>query len=135
TIINNLGEFALHLVPAGIFYPEKICIVGNGVAIDPKVLLGEIDSLEARSVSTEKLYISNRAHVIMPYHPLIDQLDEKLRGPAAVGTTGRGVGPAFVDKVGRLGIRMADLIDPQAFRERLNFVLPYKNAVLTRLYD
>jgi len=73
--------------------------------------------------------------VIMPYHPMIDQLDEKLRGAAAVGTTGRGVGPCFVDKVGRIGIRMGDLIDPEAFRERLSFVLPYKNAVLTKLYD
>jgi adenylosuccinate synthase len=134
TIINQLGLFALHLVPAGIFYPGKTCIVGNGVAIDPEVLLEEIDSLEARGVSTEKLFVSDRAHVIMPYHPIIDQLDEKLRGPAAVGTTGRGVGPAFGDKVGRMGIRMGDLVDPQAFRERLAFVLPYKNAVLTKLY-
>ena len=70
----------------------------------------------------------------MPYHPIIDQLDELLRGPAAVGTTGRGVGPAFADKVGRMGIRMGDLVDPAAFRERLSFVLPYKNAVLTKLY-
>jgi adenylosuccinate synthase len=121
-------------VPTSIFYPDKTCIVGNGVAIDPEVLLEEIDSLEARGVSTEKLFVSDRAHVIMPYHPIIDQLDEKLRGPAAVGTTGRGVGPAFGDKVGRMGIRMGDLVDPQAFRERLAFVLPYKNAVLTKLY-
>ena len=135
TIINNLGLFALHLVPAGIFYPDKTCIVGNGCAIDPAVLLEEIDSLESRNVSTEKLFVSNRAHVIMPYHPMIDQLDEKLRGAAAVGTTGRGVGPTFVDKVGRIGIRMGDLVDPEAFRERLSFVLPYKNAVLTKLYD
>ncbi len=135
TIINDLGLFALHLVPAGIFYPYKTCIVGNGCAVDPAVLLEEIDSLESRNVSTERLFISNRAHVIMPYHPMIDQLDEKLRGAAAVGTTGRGVGPTFVDKVGRIGIRMGDLVDPESFRERLSFVLPYKNAVLTKLYD
>jgi adenylosuccinate synthase len=135
TIINQLGLFALHLVPAGIFYPDKTCLVGNGVAIDPEVLLEEIASLEARGVSTQRLFISDRAHVIMPYHPIIDQADEKLRGPAAVGTTGRGVGPAFGDKVGRMGIRMGDLVDPEAFRSRLSFVLPYKNAVLTRLYD
>jgi adenylosuccinate synthase len=134
TIINNRGLFALHLVPAGIFYPDKTCLVGNGVAIDPRVLLEEIDSLEGRGVGTERLFVSDRAHVIMPYHPLIDRLDEKLRGAAAVGTTGRGVGPAFVDKVGRLGVRMGDLVDPRSFRERLAFVLPYKNAVLTRLY-
>ena len=134
TIINNLGLFALHLVPAGIFYPDKTCLIGNGVAIDPRVLIEEIDTLESRGVSTERLFVSDRAHVIMPYHPLIDQLDEKLRGAAAVGTTGRGVGPAFVDKVGRLGVRMGDLVDPASFRERLSFVLPYKNAVLSRLY-
>ncbi|HLF76555.1 MAG TPA: adenylosuccinate synthase [Dehalococcoidia bacterium] len=135
TIINQLGLFALHLVPAGIFYPDKTCLVGNGVAIDPEVLLEEIDSLEARGVSTQRLFVSDRAHVIMPYHPIIDQADEKLRGPAAVGTTGRGVGPAFGDKVGRMGIRMGDLVDPDAFRTRLSFVLPYKNAILTKLYD
>jgi adenylosuccinate synthase len=134
TIINHLGLFALHLVPAGIFYPDKICLIGNGVAVDPAVLLEEIETLESRGVSTERLFVSDRAHVIMPYHPLIDRLDEKLRGAAAVGTTGRGVGPVFVDKVGRLGIRMGDLVDPRAFRERLSFVLPYKNAVLTKLY-
>ncbi len=135
TIINSQGLFALHIVPAGIFYPDKTCIVGNGVAVDPQVLLEEIESLESRDVSTERLLISDRAHVVMPYHPLIDQLDEQLRGAAAVGTTGRGIGPCFADKVSRLGIRMGDLCDPKAFRERLAFVLPYKNAVLTRLYD
>jgi adenylosuccinate synthase len=135
TIINSQGLFALHIVPAGIFYPDKTCIVGNGVAVDPQVLLEEIESLESRDVSTERLLISDRAHVVMPYHPVIDQLDEQLRGDAAVGTTGRGIGPCFADKVSRLGIRMGDLCDPKAFRERLSFVLPYKNAVLTRLYD
>ena len=135
TIINSQGLFALHIVPAGIFYPDKTCIVGNGVAVDPQVLLEEIESLESRDVSTERLLISDRSHVVMPYHPLIDQLDEQLRGAAAVGTTGRGIGPCFADKVARLGIRMGDLCDPKAFRERLSFVLPYKNAVLTRLYD
>jgi adenylosuccinate synthase len=134
TIINDKGLFALHLVPAGIFYPDKTCIIGNGVAVDPAVLIDEIETLEARGVSTERLYVSDRAHVIMPYHPMIDRFDEKLRGAAAIGTTGRGVGPAFTDKVARMGIRMGDLIDPGAFKERLAFVLPYKNAVLTRLY-
>jgi adenylosuccinate synthase len=135
TIINHLGLFALHLVPAGIFYSDKTCLIGNGVAIDPHVLLDEIDSLESQGVSTERLFVSDRAHVIMPYHPMIDQLDEKLRGDAAVGTTGRGVGPAFADKVSRIGIRMGDLVDPEGFRTRLSFVLPYKNAILTKLYD
>jgi adenylosuccinate synthase len=135
TIINKMGLFALHLVPAGIFYPGKTCLIGNGVAINPKVLLDEIESLESQGVDTQRLFVSDRAHVVMPYHPMIDNLDEKLRGAAAIGTTGQGIGPCFADKVARLGIRMGDLVDPQAFRERLSFVLPYKNAVLTRLYE
>jgi adenylosuccinate synthase len=135
TIINNLGLFALHIVPAGIFHSDKTCIIGNGMAVDPHVLLEEIDTLEARGVSTAQLFMSDRAHVVMPYHPMIDQLDEKLRGAAAVGTTGRGIGPCFADKVGRMGIRMGDLVEPKAFHERLSFVLPYKNAILTKLYD
>ncbi|HWC31268.1 MAG TPA: adenylosuccinate synthase, partial [Dehalococcoidia bacterium] len=135
TVINHLGMFALHLVPAGIFYPDKVCLIGNGVAVNPKVLLDEIESLESRDVSAQRLFVSDRAHVVMPYHPMIDNLDEKLRGAAAIGTTGQGIGPCFADKVARLGIRMGDLVDPRAFRERLSFVLPYKNAVLTRLYD
>jgi len=134
TVVNELGEFRLHLVPAGIFYGDKVCIIGNGVVIDPAVLLQEIEELEERGVSVEKLHISDRCHIIMPYHLLIDRLDEELRGKAAIGTTGRGVGPAFADKVARLGIRVADLIDPDAFRQRLCFILPYKNAVLQRLY-
>lgn len=134
TIINEWGAFALHLVPAGIFYRDKTCVIGNGCVIDPAVLLEEIESLEARGIATDRLAISDRAHVIMPWHPLIDRADEALRGPLAVGTTGRGVGPAFVDKVGRAGVRMADLIDPVSFRERLSVLLSYKNAVLERLY-
>lgn len=134
TIINDMGLFALHLVPAGVFYGDKTCLLGNGMAIYPAGLIQELDMLESRGVSTERVFVSDRAHVVMPYHPIIDGLDEKLRGSAAVGTTGRGIGPAFVDKVGRMGIRMGDLVDPKSFRERLAFVLPYKNAVLTKLY-
>ena len=134
TVINHMGLFALHIVPAGIFYGDKICLIGNGVAVNPKLLLDEIENLETQGVSTQKLFVSDRAHVVMPYHPLIDTLDEKLRGDAAIGTTGQGIGPCFVDKVARLGIRMGDLVDPEAFRARLSFVLPYKNSILTRLY-
>jgi adenylosuccinate synthase len=134
TVVNPYGLFRLHLVPAGIFYPDKTCLIGNGLVIDPAVLVEEIEELKARGVSVERLFISDRAHVIMPYHPMIDKLDEQLRGDARIGTTGRGVGPAFADKVARIGIRMADLVDPEAFHERLSFVLPYKNAVLEKLY-
>jgi adenylosuccinate synthase len=135
TVINDLGEFKLNVVPAGIFYPDKACIIGNGVALDPAIVLNEIDTLAGRGISVANLSISDRCHVIMPWHPLIDLADEKLRGPAAIGTTGRGVGPCFTDKVARIGIRTGDLVDPKAFKARLEFVLPYKNKVLTQLYD
>lgn len=136
TIINELGEFKLHLVPAGIFYAGKICVIGNGVVIDPIVLLQEIAELEERGVSVrDRLFISDRAHVLMPYHKIIEQLDEKLRGKDAIGTTGRGVTPAFADKVGRAGIRMADLVDPEALIETLSLRVPYKNLYLERLYE
>jgi adenylosuccinate synthase len=134
TVINDMGEFKLNLVPAGIFYADKQCVVGNGVAIDPGPLLKEIETLASRGVSVKNLSVSDRCHVVMPWHPLIDVADEKMRGAAAIGTTGRGVGPCFVDKVARLGIRTGDLIDPEAFRARLEFILPYKNAVLQNLY-
>ncbi|HZP58328.1 MAG TPA: adenylosuccinate synthase [Dehalococcoidia bacterium] len=134
TVINDLGEFKLNLVPAGIFYPEKACLIGNGVAVDPAALLNEIDQLSSRGISVANLFVSDRCHAIMPWHVLIDVADEKLRGDAAIGTTGRGVGPCFTDKVARIGIRIGDLVDPEALRARLQFVLPYKNAVLERLY-
>jgi adenylosuccinate synthase len=134
TVVNDMGTFRLHLVPAGIFYSDKVCIMGNGVVVDPAVLLEEIADLQSKGVSVKNLYVSNRCHIIMPYHTLIDRADEELRGPAAIGTTFRGVGPAFVDKVGRIGMRMVDLINPDTFRERLSMVLPYKNAVLQKLY-
>jgi adenylosuccinate synthase len=134
TVVNDMGTFRLHLVPAGIFYADKTCLIGNGLVIDPADLLREIEDLQSKGVSVKNLYVSDRAHVTMPYHLLIDRADEEMRGPAAIGTTFRGVGPAFVDKVGRIGIRMGDLINPEAFHERLSLVLPYKNAVLTKLY-
>ncbi len=135
TIINHMGKFALHLVPAGIFYPEKTCLIGNGVVINPAVLLEEIHHLEERGVSTKNLFVSDRAQVLFPYHQKLDELEEEARGDAAIGTTKRGVGPAFVDKIARRGIRMADLLEPDALRARLEQVLPDKNAVLVKLYD
>ena len=135
TIINHMGKFALHLVPAGIFYPDKICLIGNGVVINPAVLLDEIHQLEERGVSTKNLFVSDRAQVLFPYHQMLDELEERARGDAALGTTKRGVGPAFVDKIARNGIRMADLLEPDALRARLEQVLPEKNAVLVKLYD
>jgi len=135
TVVNEAGEFALHLVPAGIFYPEKVCVIGNGVVIDPTGLLKEIEGLESRGIAVKgRLFLSDRAQVLMPWHPLIDKLDEELRGDGAIGTTGRGVGPAFVDKVGRAGVRVADLLDSESLLQLLSFLVPYKNAVLTKLY-
>lgn len=135
TIINELGEFKLHLVPAGIFYPDKVCVIGNGVVVDPAVLLQEIAELEERGVSVkDRLFISDRAHILMPWHKMIEELDEKLRGKNAIGTTNRGVGPAFADKVGRAGIRMADLVDPEALAATLALRVPYKNLVLEKMY-
>ena len=126
TIVNHLGEFALHLVPAGIFYPDKSCVIGNGVVVDPAELISETSALEKRGVSTERLKVSDRAQLVMPWHPVIDAADEKLRGPNAVGTTGKGVGPAFTDKVARLGIRVSELADPDGFSERCASCWPTK---------
>ena len=135
TVVNEIGEFALHLVPAGIFYPDKVCVIGNGVIVDPDGLLQEIEGLESRGISVKgRLFLSDRAQVLMPWHPLIDKLDEELRGDGAIGTTGRGVGPAFVDKVGRAGVRVADLLDSESLLQILSVLVPYKNAVLTKLY-
>jgi adenylosuccinate synthase len=134
TIVNDLGEFKLHVVPAGIFYPEKTCVIGNGVAVDPEVLLGEIEHLEAQGVSTSKLILSDRANVIMPWHKRLDQLDEAMRGDAAIGTTGKGVGPCFVDKVARRGIRIADLLRGEDLRPRMETTLAYQNKVITGVY-
>ena len=135
TIVNELGTFALHLVPAGIFYGDKTCVIGNGVVIDPQRLFEEISMLDERGVDTSLLLVSDRAHVVMPWHPLIDKLDEELRGEHAVGTTGTGTGPAFHDKAGRMGIRTIDLVTPGLFEDKLRVALDYKNRVLQRLYD
>ncbi|HCV00534.1 MAG TPA: adenylosuccinate synthase, partial [Dehalococcoidia bacterium] len=134
TIVNELGEFKLHLVPAGIFYPEKTCVIGNGVAIDPEVLLGEISQLASREIDTSKLAVSERAQVVMPWHRLIDRLDEERRGANAIGTTGKGIGPCFTDKVARRGIRIVDLMEPEDLLARMRSVVDYQNAVITGVY-
>ena len=134
TIVNELGKFALHLVPAGIFHGNRACIIGSGVVIDPQKLITEVAMLSDRGVDTSQLRVSDRAHVVMPWHLEIDRLDEALRGERAIGTTGTGTGPAFNDKTGRLGIRTADLVTPGALEEQLRFVLEYKNRVITELY-
>jgi len=134
SVVNPHGEFKLHLIPSGIFDPGVACIIGNGVAINPGVLIGEIDRLNERGVDTSNLFISDRAHLIMPYHLLLDGMEEEARGGGAIGTTLKGVGPAFTDKAARLGIRAGDLLDKKALKERLGAVLEYKNVILTRVY-
>jgi adenylosuccinate synthase len=134
TVVNPYGEFKLHIIPSGIFYPHAICVIGNGVVINPAVLINEIDQLNERGVDTTRLYISDRAHLIMPYHILLDGLEEELRAGKALGTTRRGVGPAFTDKAARLGIRAGDLLDKKALLERLQFILEYKNIILTKVH-
>ena len=134
TIVNPFGRFALRLVPSGIFYPEATCIIGNGVVVNPAVLIEEIESLNQRGVDTSKLFISDRANLIMPYHILLDGLEDESRGNKAIGTTRKGIGPAFADKVARYGIRAGDLLDKETLMERLRLVLDYKNAILTKVY-
>jgi len=134
TIVNPFGRFGLRLVPSGIFYPEATCIIGNGVVINPAVLIEEIESLNQRGVDTSRLFISDRAHLIMPYHIRLDGLEEEWRGGKAIGTTRKGIGPAFADKVARYGIRAGDLLDKEALLERLRLVLDYKNTILTKVY-
>jgi len=135
TVINRFGKFALHLVPCGIFSPNSVSIIGNGVVINPEVLFQEMDMLAAAGIDTKPghLLISDRAHVIMPYHVILDDLEEGLRGGKAIGTTKKGIGPVFSDKVARLGIRVGDLLD-KGFFEQLRTVLDYKNLLLTRVY-
>lgn len=135
TVVNPCGEFRLHLVPSGIFYPLVTCIIGNGVAINPEVLLEEIDDLHNHGVNTSRLLISDRAHLIMPYHTLLDRLEEERRSKGAIGTTLRGIGPVFADKVARLGIRAGDLLDKRVLLNRLKSALELKNTILTKVYQ
>ncbi|MFC2072125.1 adenylosuccinate synthase [Chloroflexota bacterium] len=134
TVINPFGEFGLHLIPSGIFSSQTICIIGNGVVVNPAVLIGEIDQLNQRGVDTSNLVISDRTNLIMPYHILLDGLEDESRGSKAIGTTRKGIGPAFADKVARYGIRAGDLLDKEALLERLRSILDYKNAILTKVY-
>lgn len=125
----------LHLIPSGILYPETRCIIASGTVVDPKVLLEELVCLEGLGISTQNLFISETAHVTMPYHRLIDIAEEERRGKNKLGTTGRGIGPTYADKADRTGIRMLDLMDAEGLREKLEWLIPLKNVLLERLYD
>jgi adenylosuccinate synthase len=134
TVINSQGRFSMHLVPSGIFDSTCTCIIGNGVVVDPKVLLGELDSLTARHVDVSCFFVSDRAHMIMPYHIMQDSLEEEARGAGSIGTTRRGVGPAYTDKVSRTGLRIGDLLDQAVFTAKLEAALQAKNRLFTRVF-
>src|ERR671939_700713 len=136
TVITPDGEkFALHLMPSGVLTRGCVPVIGNGVVVDPKVLLTELDGLTERGVDTSRLLISADAHLIMQHHRALDRVVERYLGSARIGTTGRGIGPAYGDKVGRVGIRMQDLLDPGIFRQKLELVLREKNQVLSKVYN
>ncbi len=134
TVENERGKFALHLVPSGISNPDTLVVIGNGVVIDPKALREEIDRLEAQDVSTKNLRVSGNAHLIMPYHILMDRSQETRLGQKRIGTTHRGIGPAYEDKAARLGIRVQDLLDPKIFRQKVEASMERKAEILRLVY-
>lgn len=131
TVMNDAGTFKLHLVPSGICWPHTMNVIGNGVVVDPDVLLKEISE---NGLTPQHLAVSDRAHLIMPYHIALDRLEEERRGNAAIGTTGRGVGPAYVDKVARQGLRVGELLDPEDLALRLPEMVAFKNEIITKIY-
>ncbi len=135
TVVANGQEYKLHLTPSGILYPNTLCLIGNGVVVDPKVLLEEIDMLTSRGVDVGNLKIDARAHVILPYHIALDGLSEKARGSAEIGTTKRGIGPCYMDKAERSGIRMHEFVDEELFRRRFKENLEMKNLFIEKVYN
>jgi adenylosuccinate synthase len=136
TVITPDGQrYALHLMPSGALSPDAAIVIGNGVVVDPKVLLSEIDGLTERGVDVSRLMVSADAHLIMPYHRALDRVVERYLGKARIGTTGRGIGPAYGDKVARMGIRMQDLLDPGILRQKLELVLRERNQMLFKVYN
>ncbi|MDB5083690.1 MAG: adenylosuccinate synthase [Bacilli bacterium] len=134
TIKINGKTFKLHLIPSGIFYSDKLCVIGNGMVVNPGALINEIQYLEDQGVSTHNLRISDRAHLVMPYHIRLDELEEVSRGEQKIGTTGKGIGPAYMDKAARIGIRMVDLIDEEELYRKLQLVMAQKNDLLVKLF-
>ncbi len=135
TIVARGEEFRFHLVPSGILYPHAESFIMGGTVIDPKVLLEEIAGLERKGIVLNgRLHLSHYAHVIMPYHRLLDKLSEERKGTHAIGTTGRGIGPCYADKANRIGIRVCELIDEELFEKKLRYILPFKNEELQAIY-
>lgn len=135
TVIAHGKTYKLHLLPSGILYKDKLCIVGNGVVIDPEHIIKEIEGMKAQGVDTSGLKISTRAHVIFPYHKAIDAMQENALGANKIGTTQKGIGPCYSDKTSRVGIRVCDLLEPEDFYQKLKTNIEFKNNVLTKLYD
>jgi len=134
-IVVDDEAFALQLVPSGVLYPHITPVIGNGVVVDPAVLIAELDRLIAKGVDVSRLIVSGNAHLIMPYHQELDRLTERFLGKNALGTTKRGIGPAYADKSSRVGLRVQDLLDAKIFRQKLDVVLQEKNLVLTKIYN
>jgi adenylosuccinate synthase len=133
-VIHEKSDFAFRLVPSGILFPNTTCIIGPGVVVDPKGLITEMEDLQSKGIDISRLYISERAHVIMPYHFLLDRLEEEARGNDKVDSSQRGINPAYVDKHARTGIRISDLLDVDAFRAKLSSILQQKNRMITQIY-
>jgi adenylosuccinate synthase len=135
TIVVDGESYALRLIPSGILHPSITNVIGNGVVVDPKILLDEIDGLERRGVDASHLVISGNAHLVMPYHQELDRVTERFLGKNALGTTKGGIGPAYADKATRVGLRVQDLLDPKIFRQKLDLVLREKNQILAKVYN
>jgi adenylosuccinate synthase len=134
TVIFGGKEFKLHLVPSGILYPDVMCVIANGVVINPATLISEIEDLEKKGINTKNLRISSNCHIIMPYHIALDGASENRLGASKIGTTKKGIGPVYADKASRIGIRICDLLDSELFWQKLSDALEFKNAVLSRIY-
>jgi adenylosuccinate synthase len=135
TVVTDDGEFKFQLMPSGILYPNVTCVIGHGVVVDPRVLLKEIEQLRERGIEPDNLVVSERAHMVMSYHPVFDRLEESVRGDDRLGTTWRGIGPAYADKIRRIGFRVGDLQKEAFMRKKLDFVIGHvKNPILTDLY-
>ncbi len=135
TVVVGDESYALHLLPSGIISPTATPVIGNGVVVDPEVLLEEIEGLESRGIDCSRLLVSESAHVIAPYHRMIDKVTERFAGKKKIGTTGRGIGPAYADKINRVGIRIADLFHEDVLRDKVSNALHQKNQMLVKLYN
>ncbi|GAB1158492.1 adenylosuccinate synthase [Paenibacillus illinoisensis] len=134
TILIDNKKYKLTMIPSGIFYTDKACVIGNGMVINPKALIEEINYIHDNDFTTKNLFISERAHIILPYHMVLDALEEESKGPNKIGTTGKGIGPAYMDKSARIGIRMVDLLDAEEFELKLRHLVKEKNRVIEQVY-